>query len=67
MTYQELFKCLFSILYYNFFAILGFKAANESGYFLLYKIKNNSVIQFIYLRSWQRPNKAGYSQALKQQ
>jgi hypothetical protein len=25
------------------------------------------IIQFIYLRAWQQPDKANYSQALKQQ
>jgi hypothetical protein len=28
--------------------------------------KTNSI-QFIYLRAWQQPDKANYSQALKQQ
>jgi hypothetical protein len=28
---------------------------------------NNNSIQFIYLRAWQQPDKANYSQALKQQ
>jgi hypothetical protein len=33
---------------------------------LLNNNTNNSV-QFIYLRTWQKPDKADYSQALKQQ
>jgi hypothetical protein len=28
---------------------------------------NNNSIQFIYLRAWQQPEKANYSQALKKQ
>jgi hypothetical protein len=28
---------------------------------------NNNSIQLIYLRAWQQPDKANYSQALKQQ
>jgi hypothetical protein len=30
-------------------------------------INNNDSVQFIYLRAWQQPDKANYSQALKQQ
>jgi hypothetical protein len=30
-------------------------------------INNNNSIQFIYLSAWQQPDKANYSQALKQQ